>query len=317
MTQPHDQMHEHAGVHEHGDAPEHELDHADEQQQTARDDGHRHAGIAGFIGSVVGHSHDPADAIDDTLTGDARGIRAVKLSLVGLGITAVLQLGVVLISGSVALLADTIHNFSDALTAIPLWIAFVLGARAATRRYTFGYRRAEDLAGLFVLLMIAGSAILAAYESIDPTHRPSRHHEHPVRRRGGPDRLRRQRGRRPVPDPGRQGDRVCRARGRRPPRPGRRPHLARGPGRRRRCRARLPDRGPARRAAHHGRDPVRAAPGDGTDARPPHGRGRARARRRARAHRSFGPRGPGRVRSASAGSVTPSRLRSRSRSTAT
>ena len=71
------------------------------------------------------------------------------------------------VSSSVALLADTIHNFSDALTAVPLWIAFVLGSRAATRRYTFGYRRAEDLAGLFVLLMILFSALLAAWESID------------------------------------------------------------------------------------------------------------------------------------------------------
>jgi cation diffusion facilitator family transporter len=90
----------------------------------------------------------------------------LKLSLIALGITAVAQLAVVLVSGSVALLADTIHNFSDALTAIPLWIAFAIGSRAATRRYTFGYRRAEDLAGLFVLLMIAASAVLAAYESI-------------------------------------------------------------------------------------------------------------------------------------------------------
>ena len=66
-----------------------------------------------------------------------------------------------------ALFADTVHNFSDALTAIPLWVAFVIGSRAATRRYTFGYRRAEDLAGLFVLLMILASAILAGWESIN------------------------------------------------------------------------------------------------------------------------------------------------------
>ncbi len=120
-----------------------------------------------LIELLVGHSHDPGDSTDDALTSDARGIRALKLSLLGLGVTAVTQLAVVLVSGSVALLADTIHNFSDALTAVPLWIAFVLGARAATRRYTFGYRRAEDLAGLFVLLMIAASAILAAFESIN------------------------------------------------------------------------------------------------------------------------------------------------------
>ena len=149
--------------HQHADEAEDPHPHADEH---AAVHGHSHGQLRGFLASIVGHSHDPADAFDDNLTSSARGIRAVKVSLVGLGVTAVLQLGVVLISGSVALLADTIHNFSDALTAIPLWIAFALGTRAATRRYTFGYRRAEDLAGLFVLLMIAGSALLAAYESI-------------------------------------------------------------------------------------------------------------------------------------------------------
>lgn len=127
---------------------------------------HSHGGLRGFVAGILGHSHDPADAVDEALTADARGIRALKISLVVLGVTAFAQLGVVLISGSVALLADTVHNFSDALTSIPLWIAFALGSRAATRRYTFGYRRAEDLAGLFILLMIAGSAGLAAYESI-------------------------------------------------------------------------------------------------------------------------------------------------------
>ncbi len=163
MTLPHDHDHPHDHPHPqepdpaHGHAPADPHDH---------EHGHAHGGLAGFLASIVGHSHDPADAVDEALTSNARGIRAVKVSLVGLGITAVLQLGVVIVSGSVALLADTIHNFSDALTAIPLWIAFVVGARAATRRYTFGYRRAEDLAGLFVLLMILGSAALAAYESI-------------------------------------------------------------------------------------------------------------------------------------------------------
>ena len=72
-----------------------------------------------------------------------------------------------LVTGSVALLADTIHNFADALTAVPLWIAFVLGRRAANKRYTYGYGRSEDLAGLFVLAMIAFSSALAAWESID------------------------------------------------------------------------------------------------------------------------------------------------------
>ena len=145
------------------------MDHGHDHGEHDHDDhghDHAHGGFRGFLASIVGHSHDPSDSVDDALTSSARGIRAVKVSLVGLGITAFLQLGVVIVSGSVALLADTIHNFSDALTAIPLWIAFVVGTRAATRRYTFGYRRAEDLAGLFVLLMILGSALLAAYESI-------------------------------------------------------------------------------------------------------------------------------------------------------
>ena len=155
-------------THEPTDAEAHEdpHPHLHAHQDDHDHDAHHHGGLAGFVASILGHSHDPADSVDEALTSDARGIRAVKISLLGLGITAVLQLGVVLLSSSVALLADTIHNFSDALTAIPLWIAFVVGGRAATRRYTFGYRRAEDLAGLFVLVMILGSALLAAYESI-------------------------------------------------------------------------------------------------------------------------------------------------------
>lgn len=145
----HDHDHDHDNDHDH----EHE---------------HAHAGrLARLLDTVVGHSHDPGDSLDDALTGDARGIRALKLSLLALGITALLQLAVVLVSSSVALFADTVHNFSDALTAIPLWVAFAIGSRAATRRYTFGYRRAEDLAGLFVLLMILVSAFLVGWESIN------------------------------------------------------------------------------------------------------------------------------------------------------
>jgi cation diffusion facilitator family transporter len=79
----------------------------------------------------------------------------------------VLQLVVVVVSGSVALLADTVHNFSDALTAVPLWVAFVLGRRAASRRYTYGFGRAEDVAGLFIIVVVALSAIVAAWQSID------------------------------------------------------------------------------------------------------------------------------------------------------
>lgn len=82
-------------------------------------------------------------------------------------VTALFQSVLVLVTGSVSLIADTIHNFSDALTAVPLFIAFRLGRRAANRRYTYGYRRAEDIAGLFIVLMILTSAIVAIWESVN------------------------------------------------------------------------------------------------------------------------------------------------------
>lgn len=138
-------QHDHHGDHEHGE----------------------HRGLRGRLVHLLRpHSHDAADSLDDALESRAQGIRAVKISLVALGATALAQLAVVAISGSVALLADTIHNFSDALTALPLWLAFAIGRRAPTRRYTYGYGRAEDLAGLFVVAMIALSAVVAGYESV-------------------------------------------------------------------------------------------------------------------------------------------------------
>ena len=158
------------GRHGHGQGHGHASDPGDNHSEPARDHGlgHEHArGIRGVVlGLVRPHSHDAADSVDSELEGSAQGIRAVKLSLVALALTAAVQLVVVVATSSVALLADTIHNFSDALTAVPLWIAFALSRRAATRRYTYGCGRAEDLAGLFVVLMIALSAVLAGYESI-------------------------------------------------------------------------------------------------------------------------------------------------------
>lgn len=131
---------------------------------------HRHVhatGLKGWLqGLFIPHSHDSADSVDAAMESSAEGIRAVKLSLLGLGATSLFQLVIVLISGSVALLADTVHNFSDALTAVPLWIAFLLGRRPATRTYTYGFGRAEDLAGLFIVAMIALSAVFAAVESV-------------------------------------------------------------------------------------------------------------------------------------------------------
>jgi len=83
-----------------------------------------------------------------------------------LGLTAIIQIVIVALSGSIALAADTIHNFSDALTSVPLWIAFALSTKAATRRYSYGFGRAEDIAGLFVVAMIALSAVIAGYEAV-------------------------------------------------------------------------------------------------------------------------------------------------------
>lgn len=132
---------------------------------------HRHDQPAGLRGRLRDlyrpHSHDAADSFDSAMESSERGVRAVKVSLAGLLVTAMLQVLVVAVTGSVALLADTIHNFSDALTSVPLWIAFVIGRRVASRSYTFGYRRAEDLSGLFIVVMIAVSAVLVAWESID------------------------------------------------------------------------------------------------------------------------------------------------------
>jgi len=156
-----------AGGHAHGHDHDHGRDH-DHGHGHGHDHGHAHpTGIKGVLyGLFVPHSHDASDAIDDALEASQAGVRAVKLSLIALGVTALLQAVVVIVSGSVALLADTIHNFSDALTAIPLWVAFVVGRRAASRRYTYGYGRIEDLAGLFIVAMIALSAVVAGYESI-------------------------------------------------------------------------------------------------------------------------------------------------------
>ena len=142
--------------------------HADSSTAHGHAHGHDHPhGLRGAIHEIFApHSHDAADSIDDALESSAAGIRAVKISLVVLGLTALAQVVVVIISGSVALAADTIHNFSDALTAAPLWVAFLLSTKAATRRYTYGLGRAEDLAGLFVVAMIALSAIVAGYEAV-------------------------------------------------------------------------------------------------------------------------------------------------------
>jgi cation diffusion facilitator family transporter len=111
-----------------------------------------------------GHTH---GAVDPSIATSERGMWAVKWSFVGLFVTALLQVVVVVISSSVALLSDMIHNFGDALTAVPLWIAFALARLGASRRFTFGYGRVEDLAGVVVVLIILFSAVVAGYQAIE------------------------------------------------------------------------------------------------------------------------------------------------------
>jgi cation diffusion facilitator family transporter len=129
--------------------------------------GHAHrSGPLGWIRDTFTHSHDIHQKVDDALEGNERGIWALKISLVGLGATALLQSVIVYFSGSIGLLADTIHNFGDAATSLPLWMAFVLQRRKPNRRFPYGYGRAEDLAGVIIVAVILFSAGVAGYESI-------------------------------------------------------------------------------------------------------------------------------------------------------
>jgi cation diffusion facilitator family transporter len=145
--------------------------HANDGHEHGRSDAHGHEhspGLLARIGHLVRpHSHEVADKVDGALEASAEGIRALWISLGVLGATAVLQAVVVMFSGSVALLGDTLHNFADALTALPLGVAFVVGRRPANRRYNYGYGRAEDLAGIMIIVIIAASSALAAYEAVD------------------------------------------------------------------------------------------------------------------------------------------------------
>jgi cation diffusion facilitator family transporter len=108
------------------------------------------------------HSHDAAGRMDAAMEASAAGMRVLWVSASVLGATALLQAVVVAMSGSVALLGDTLHNAIDALSVVPLAVAFIVGRRPPTRRYTYGYGRAEDLAGVVIVLLIAASAAVAA-----------------------------------------------------------------------------------------------------------------------------------------------------------
>jgi cation diffusion facilitator family transporter len=154
------------------DAHAHDHDHD-------HDHGHEHES-AGWLSrlrhAITPHSHDSAVAVDSALEASDRGMRALLLSLSVLGATAVIQAVVAALSGSVALLGDTLHNVADALTALPLGLAFWVGRRPTNRRYTYGYGRAEDLAGVLIVVLIAGSSALAAYEAVSRLVSPGHVH---------------------------------------------------------------------------------------------------------------------------------------------
>ena len=141
---------------------------------------HRNQGIIGTIGAALhlpgfGHDHDhgyTSLAADSALHDNNLGIRTVWLALVALGITTVLQIVIYLASGSVALLADTVHNLGDALNSVPLLVAFYLARRAATRRYTYGFGRAEDIAGILIVISIGFSATYILIESFQKLINP-------------------------------------------------------------------------------------------------------------------------------------------------
>jgi cation diffusion facilitator family transporter len=138
----------------------HDHDHKHEHQ-------HTEGGLSVWLSHFFApHSHEYQTAALDSALATERGIWAVKISLVALLVTATFQVLIVTVSGSAALLADTIHNFSDALTAIPLGLAFTLSRRARNARYTYGYGRAEDIAGMLIVLMIFLSSLEAIYQSI-------------------------------------------------------------------------------------------------------------------------------------------------------
>jgi cation diffusion facilitator family transporter len=152
---------------------EHDHPHQDDHHGHDHDRGHPHPHEHGHQGlwarlrhAIGPHSHDHDRAVDPVLESSAEGLRTLWISLAGLAATALAQAVVVALSGSVALLGDALHNGADALTAVPLGVAFLLSRRRPTRRYTYGYGRAEDLAGIVIVAVIVLSSAAAAYASI-------------------------------------------------------------------------------------------------------------------------------------------------------
>lgn len=163
--------HPHPHDHDHGDGDGHDHPHPHDHGH-----GHDHIHGTGFWAqlkhAITPHSHDASEAIQTAEEARSDGIRTAWIGLVGMLAVAAAQVFIVAISGSVGLLADTVHSLGHAVTTIPLIIAFKIGARQATKRYPYGYRRAEDLVGILICLVIFASAMIILYESIDALTNP-------------------------------------------------------------------------------------------------------------------------------------------------
>jgi cation diffusion facilitator family transporter len=174
-----EQPHDHSTPHEH---PQEKHVHGSDSHDHAPNKAHSHrhdppTTLWGWIATALHlHGHDESHGslnADPAFNASEEGIRTVWWALGLLALTTALQMGVVAISGSVALFADTIHNLGDTLNSIPLLIAFYLGRRAPTRRYTYGYGRAEDVAGVFIVISIAISAGIIFWESFQRLLNPA------------------------------------------------------------------------------------------------------------------------------------------------
>ena len=166
----HDYPHPHDHNDDHNHPHPHDHDHGHDHDTHDHDHDHPHgSGIWGILSSVFhlhGHSHQQTEKISDSaFINNEEGIRTVWLALASLTITSLIQIVIVYWSGSVSLLADTVHNIGDGLNSIPLLIAFYLSRRVATRRYNYGFARSEDIAGIFIVLSIAVSAGVVFWQS--------------------------------------------------------------------------------------------------------------------------------------------------------
>jgi cation diffusion facilitator family transporter len=147
------------------DDNEHDHDEPDHEHDAHDDHDHDERGKKGGQEGHGGHGHEHGK-VDADLYGNRAGLRAVQISTAGMLLVALIQFAIATIGGSAGLFADALHNLGDVFTTVALWIAFVVSNRATNQRYTYGYYRSEDLAGIFIVLVIIASAVAGAVVSI-------------------------------------------------------------------------------------------------------------------------------------------------------